>query len=793
MNKPFVQRLVGTAIRHPWVIILLVAFLTAFLGYFALKIQINADVLDMLPSNHKVMQLTARYGNTRDAGQLLVAVAAKHPGQDLFSPQGLAALQEAIDRISSLECVLGAIHPFNFITFGSDGTKLTPLPMAPEGRVPQSQPELQRFRQRLSDDPLARNMVISGDGTALCAIFPVALQQDYAELTAKVNEVLPSLERYYTVYLAGAPLVVQKTKEALLADVPKFLLLSVAVILLILFLSFRSLRALLLPLTVVVLGTLWTLGTMRLLGFSLTLVSIMAPPLVLTLGSAYSIHVLNQYYREARTGPGDRESIARSVGHINQTILLASLTTVIGFSSLASATLRQIREFGVATSIGIVYCALLALFFLPAVLSLLPTPRPAERDRVLKGYLARFMGRLGGWVLRRRYPIVASVVLIAAAFGVSLRSIHYQTDFMAYFRQKQRLIHDSQELIKRFGGYSNVFLTIEAPEGSDQANYFLDPEVLRKVARFEEALEADPDVSSIFSFTQYLKLMNLRLSGSYTVPDRRAPILLLSRYMRAIIDSPYGRSIEGKPVNEDFTRLTISLRVWNGEKKRHHMEREFKDLIARIEALIDERLDSRPRPVLWGRSLALLYISETLSRDQLYSGLVSIALIFAVTAAGFRSLRLGLLTLIPLATGIMLNFILMVVLNIPFDVVTVMFASVAMGVGIDDSIHLIVRYRRHARLRRGESDPQDILVHTLKSAGRPILIASISLVAGLLVLTFSQFKPIQYFGLLVSLALVTTTAGALIILPAVLSLAPPARGKTPESEEASQELPDSAS
>jgi hypothetical protein len=353
--------------------------------------------------------------------------------------------------------------------------------------------------------------------------------------------------------------------------------------------------------------------------------------------------------------------------------------------------------------------------------------------------------------------------------------VHYQTDFMSYFRQKERLILDSRELIRRFGGYTNVFLTIEAPEGEKRANYFLDPEVLRKVAGFEEALAADPDVSSILSFTQYLRLMNLRLSGSDTVPERRAPILLLSRYIRAILDSPYGHAIEGRPVNEDFSRLTISLRVWNRQHQRQHSERELRDLIARIDKLVDERIELRPRPVLWGRTLALLYISETLSRDQLYSALLSIVLIFAVTAAGFRSLRLGLLTLIPLGTGIMLNFILMVALNIPFDVVTVMFASVAMGVGIDDSIHLIVRYRRHARLRHDESDPQGILVHTLKSAGRPILVASISLVAGLLVLTFSQFRPVKYFGLLVSLALATTTAGALIILPAVLALALSAR------------------
>jgi predicted RND superfamily exporter protein len=175
------------------------------------------------------------------------------------------------------------------------------------------------------------------------------------------------------------------------------------------------------------------------------------------------------------------------------------------------------------------------------------------------------------------------------------------------------------------------------------------------------------------------------------------------------------------------------------------------------------------RGVIWGRSLALLYISETLSRDQLFSVAVSLFFIFLVTAIGFRPLRLGALTLIPMLTGIMLNFIIMALLKLPFDVVTVMFSTVAIGVGIDDSIHLIIRYRRQSRIYTGKVDKTVVLAHTLKTTGRPILLTSLSLVAGLLVLCFSQFLPILYLGMLVSLALVTTTIGALVILPALLS------------------------
>jgi hypothetical protein len=263
--------------------------------------------------------------------------------------------------------------------------------------------------------------------------------------------------------------------------------------------------------------------------------------------------------------------------------------------------------------------------------------------------------------------------------------------------------------------------------------------------------------------------MNLKLSGQLSIPDHRAPILLLARYMGAMVNSPYGRSLAAQPTNEDFTRFTIFLRTWNAQTKAMMMEPEFKQLMGKIEGLVETKLDVGSKRVIWGRALALLYISETLSRDQLLSVLVSLGFIFLITAVGFRSLRLGALTLIPMITGIMLTFIIMVLMRLPFDVVTVMFSSVAIGVGIDDSIHLIIRYRRQIRIYAGKLDKRAILTHTLKATGRPILLTSLSLIAGLLVLCFSHFLPILYFGLLVSVALVTTTAGALIILPALLS------------------------
>jgi predicted RND superfamily exporter protein len=763
MYNQFVQRVVGFCIRNRIAVLLVTAAITAFMAWAVRGLEIDSDVLNLLPRTQKIMQLTEKYGRSKDSGELLVAVEAEDP----FSLEKLSLLEQTVRGIQGRPEVTGAIHPFNMIVFECDGGALRVATTGPGGWAPRTPEELERFRRRLSENLLARNLVLSRNGRQLCLVFPVKLAKEYAGLIAAVDEAVRPLKASYQVYLTGAPIIMQTTREALVQDVPKFLALSFLVILVVLFLSFRSVRSILLPLIVVALGTVWTTGTMVLAGFKLTVVSIMTPPLVLTLGSSYSIHVLNQYYRQARLDEG-KSWIAQAVSLVNATVFLAALTTIIGFGSLGTANLRQIREFGIATSIGIFYCMLLAELFLPAMLSFGRNPSAAEKERVLSGAIARSMARLADWVIRWRFGILAVIVLIAVGFGLCLRHVQYQTNYLAYFRKSEKLIRDSRAVVEGFGGYTNIFLTLEAPGG--EANYFLKPEVLKRVARFEEALAAEPDISYVFSFTTLLRLMNQALTGEARIPEKRAPILLAARYVRAIAASQYGSSLEVLPTNEDYSRLNFAVRVFDSQTGSVIMEPRMRQLLKRMDQLMAEHLTGMPRPQTWGRAMVLLYISETLARDQVWSALSSIVLIFLVTALGFRSARLGAITLIPLLVGIMLNFIFMILLAIPFDVVTVMFSSVAMGVGIDDSIHLILWYRRQLKVFPDPRDRHKALSGALVIAGRPIVLTSLTIVAGLLVLVFSRFMPILYFGLLVSLALFTTTLGALIILPAVLSL-----------------------
>ncbi len=768
MNR-FLFRLIETTQKHARLVMVLTALVTVVLAWFAVHLQVNPETATLIPESPQSVRLMQKYGGRKSVTTDFIAVTAE--AADLFTVQKLSRFAEAIAAVEALPRMHAAISPFNYIAFRRDGARLAFGTMADGEPSPSTAEAVERFRSRLLSDPQARNLVISADGSALCVLFPVDLASDYRPVLVAIEEATAPYKAELGLRMAGGPLYNRAILKHMYADMPLFLGLGLLIVLVSYYFAFRTLRSLVLPALVVVLGATWTTGVMSLLGFQLTIINIMTPPLVLILGSSYSLHVLNQYYREARTSGTDTRWISDSVGHIVTTIFLASITTVFGFLSLLTASLAQLREFGISTAIGIVLCAVLAIFFLPAALSLLSPPTALQRARVLEGGITRFNGRLAAFIIRHRVAVLVASAVVAVAFAATIGRVRYDTDFTRYFRGREQAVEDNEFYIRRFGGYVMVNLSLNAPQGA--ANYFLDPAVLSRVARLEDRLRADPDVAQLSSFTGYLRSMNMAMAGVDEVPAARPLILLLSRYFRALAPTPIGQSVTSRLLNADYSRLTLQMRVWDSAKGTLAFEQHLPKILARVLREAKEELPAEVEAEFWGQTISILTLSQLLTRNQVSSILTSALLVFLVSALIFRSAKLGLLVLIPLAVGLMLNFIIMAVLNIPLDVVTITFSSIAIGIGVDNAIHLTIQYRRQAVIH--VDNPDEAIAHTLKIAGRPMILTTLSIMSALLVFVFSGFRPIAYFGLLISLSLAFTTLGALVLLPVLLYM--DARGR----------------
>jgi uncharacterized protein len=751
------EKLLKITNDHPKAVLIVIFCITVFFLYFALQIEIDANTDSLIPEDIREEAL---------GGEEFLVISAE--SEDPYTVGRIEKFAAAVEQIKTLPEIKTSTSPFNMITFQKAGHKLQVTPISPGHKVPGTVEEVNNFKTALTGDPIARGLVVSEDGKILNALFTLPYIEDPAGFLDRIYLIMATLEPDFTTYVTGTIPFAYATNRYLSGDFPKLLSLAALFILVVYFFSFRSKRSLLLPFSMVVIGTVWTLGLMRLLGHSISLVSVITPPIVLTIGSSYSIHVLNQYYRQARwEDPEDRKWIISSVLNVTSTIRMAALTTIVGFLSLLITRIGQVREFGIASSFGIGVCALLAFLYLPSALVLVRNPTRQQKEMVKRGLLAVYLGKLAGFLIKWRILLLGIMGSIAVGAVLLYPQIEMETNFMEYFPEKEQVIQDTRYIERRIGGYDTLNLTLTAPD--NRKDYFLEPENLAGIAAFETRLKKSNLISYSYSFASYLSFLNKLMTGNEGIPEKRGLVLLLSRYLKTVMTLEDSDNMIRGLANEDFSEITVTFRYSVPKQGSYSFEQIMNSLIEEVEKDAAATIKTEIGREISGIGIKYQTLADMLRRDQRTSMILSIILVLILTTTAFKSLLYGLYAIIPLASGIMLTYILMAIFGIPMDMSTVMVSSIAIGVGVDNAIHFLLQYRKQLENPKVDGIPA-ALENTLSIAGRPIVLTTISIVGGFLLLMFSSFKPIQFFGFLISIALISTAIGTLFFLPALLSL-----------------------
>ena len=257
---------------------------------------IDTDYANLLPKNAEVNRLIREYGGAKTDRQLLVLAVE---GSGLFSLPALEAFAAEVDLLASEDGVLSVISPFNLPSFSRGaGGRLQVGPIGPGGRPPGVESELAAFRERLSGTRLAQNLVAAPDGSLLAAFFQVEKREDYTPLMRQTRAAAARLtEAGLTARVSGTIPFGERTSFYISRDLLRLVLLAGIIIIAFYYVGFRAKRAVFLPFLVVIAGTAWAVGLMGMLGFPLTLISIVAPPLIMIFGNEYSIYVMNEYFR----------------------------------------------------------------------------------------------------------------------------------------------------------------------------------------------------------------------------------------------------------------------------------------------------------------------------------------------------------------------------------------------------------------------------------------------------------------------------------------------------------------
>lgn len=567
-------------------------------------------------------------------------------------------------------------------------------------------------------------------------------------------------------YLAGRPVIEVSSGFYAMQDLKVMIPMLVVAIMIILFVIFRTLRGVVLPLFIVAAGIVWTMGTMALLDVPLYTISTMLPVILVAVAIGNAVHFLSNYYDNALNDL-HRDSkliVSEVLADLGPPLFTTSLTTAMGFLALWFSEMPPFKIFGLFTVLGIVYCWLLSVTFLPATLCQLKpvvgnylAKRRALRVHAEQDIITRTLVGWGDAVLRNKKGVLIFVVLTLLISGYGATLLRVDSSWMSDFKEGGEVALSNEILNKKFDG--TIFLNVIV-EGA-QKDAIKSPEILKKMEQLQTRIEALPYVGDSLSVVDYLKSMNKTLHAD--APEYH----VLPASQAEIAEDLFLFSISGQPdllnevIDYDYRQANIVFFI-----KTDHTG-DLKVIIDAVNDFIRNEMQGLGVKVNLAGSANNSYIwADLLITGQGLTIVLSKLGIFLLAAMLFRSPMMGLVTIIPVSLATVLIAGGAGFMGIPVDVSTMLAAGVAIGVGVDYAIHYIFRYRRE---RAKEGDHQSATQDTLRSVGKTIVFNAVIVTAGFLVLFFSQFPPHQKLGYFVAAYMVVSCLTALIVLPVIFS------------------------
>jgi predicted RND superfamily exporter protein len=744
---------------HPRGVLVLVGLLCALAiaalvdpatGELRLRIDpaLNQLLPDDDPSRRLYDGLVERFGSD---DVLVLALEV----EDVFRTSVLRRLERITRALEALDGVDRVLSLASASRLRSVDGDLEIAPLLAE--IPDSRRELQALRRTVLGDPIHGGNLVSRNGR-VAALFVHLDQIPESEMIERGLDlqVLRTAEQHANgarVWMAGTPFVKAEMSRILVSDLAVMLPAVVVLMLAVCGAAFRTRIASVVPVATVLVALLWTLGAMAWMGHALNIVTSLVPVLVLVVGFAYVVHVVAAHREAVRKSrvAGAREAVRSSLERVGFAVVLTALTTAAGFLSLAAQPLHVIREFGLWSALGVGAALAASLTLAPALLALAPasTPQPgSDWERAVD----RAAARLGAFDLRHRRAIVALGAVLLAAAGAAMTRIEVNTEVIDNFAGGSRVRLGYEVINASLEGANQLYVMVQAPA----AGAFKDPTALRELEALQNWLEGQPEVGGTTSAVDHLAAIHQAFAGG-DESERRIPD---SRRLAAQLLLIGGSGELDKFIDGRYRTATILVRSTATES------REMAALVRRIESRLDA-LEKGLTGSVTGNGVLLARTTDDISQGQALSLVWAFAMIFGILAFYFRSLRLGIVALLPNVLPVAVYFGALGATGVTLNNATALMGCMILGIAVDDTVHFLVHFRQAARRGGGEASAA---VVALREVARPVSYTTLVLCLGLLVVTTSDLETQAQFGALGAFTLAFAWAVDLVLTPALCSL-----------------------
>lgn len=740
------EKLSRIIIKLKWIIVASVLALTIFFGYQTKFLTINSDILSSLPDDDPAASLYKTIGTQfggNDMGMIVLE------SDNVFKTEILQHIKQITDSLRYTDGVSTVTSLTNILDIKSSEWGIEIGKLVDEYNLPNKQEQLDSLKNYVFSKEMYKGAIVSEDGTASVVMFTLLPDADKQAVAKEIKSKIENLNLPETLYFGGLPMMMNDINDLILADIVWLLPIVFVIIALILLLSFKSFRGVLLPLLTAGIAVIWTIGIMVVTGYELTIISNIIPVVLLAVGSAYAIHVLNSINQSKEKDR--KQALLKALAYIIVPVILAAVTTAIGFVSFVfGAYLTMIKDFGIFTAVGTLIALLLSIFFVPALISAfsmyrkkVETDQP-EKENILTHKILQPLVTL--LFKHPKYTLTAwGILLLLSTSGMFF--IKTSVNMADYFKKDNPTRVSEDVMQKKFGGSLPVFVVFEGDLQS--------PDVLKMMIKTEHFMKEDPNINITQSVADLVEQMNEAMDEGKMIPDDKAKI----EQLWFLLD---GQDVMTQLVSEDLEKGIIQSRFASVDSKN------IDEFASKMNKFIQENTSENIKIELTGMPTVYVKLNNSLIQSQYSSLVIAIIMVLLLVGLILRSISKGVYATIPIIATIIILFGFMGVTGIPLDIATVLVGSIALGIGIDYSIHIITGFNFYLK---ETGDAEKAIEKTILSSGKAITINVLSVAAGFLVLIFSQIVPLQNFGILVAISMFGSGIGAITLLPIILILA----------------------
>lgn len=595
---------------------------------------------------------------------------------------------------------------------------------------------------RVSTDPFVLGNLFSRDTTAISivAMTKEFLNKDESdELAESLNAILSNYD-FDGVHLSGRAIGQVVFIKKIQSEFVMFMSIAMGFVVVLLFIMFRSFRGVILPIFTVLLAVIWSVGILNLAGKGISILLNMLPPVIFVVGMSDAVHLYSRYLEELKKGLSKKESIKLMTTDTGLATLLTSITTSIGFASLWFTGIPSLQEFGVLTAVGVMAAFVIAIIMMPACLTLFSEPkRYLESNGTQKwdGFLLSMFD----FVTKYRKKVFITTGLLSVAMIAGVTTIDLNNYLLEDLKKSEKLRRDFTFFDQYFSGVRPFDMGLEWDNEVDLS----DPEYFQSLDKIHHFLEANYGVGAVMSPLSVLKELNRSSHGGrnefYRLPEKEGELKRLLKDYKKILST-------GKISNlttEDGGYIRVLGRV--GDLGAQHFASKNEELNDFLER---EGIAKKATVTITGTGTLIDRTNQTLV-ESLSKGLgAAFILISILMGLMFRSFRMVLIALVPNLLPLLAVGAVMALAGINLNMSTSIIFTIAFGIAVDDTIHLLSRYK--LELMKGKSQ-YDAMRNAYLHTGKALIITSIILFGGFIGLCFSSFQSTFFIGLFVTLTL----------------------------------------